>query len=158
RYMGTDYQGVRPLISWADAMLRPEDIEHWLTAMHKYDPKMLCGMNYSPNKDWTGYYQKNHGRKPPTYKELYDEGRGFRVIWHTILQARCDMEATYNTFAKMADSGAEVLWDLHERQQNHLVGDTQAMSNYPSWQAFDQFIGGEAADERYNQSEGYKTA
>lgn len=156
RYMDTDYRGVRPVISWSDAMMKPEDIEAWLTAMRKHDPNMICGLNYSPNKDWTGYYQKNYGRRPPTYRELYDQGRGFRVIWHTILQARCDMESTYNTFAEMADHGAEALWNLHERQRNHPVGDTQAMSNFGPWQALDQFIGGESADERYKKSEGYK--
>lgn len=156
RYMDTDYKGARPLISWSDAMMKPEDIEKWLTAMHKHDSDMICGLNYSPNKDWTGYYQKHHGRRPPTYREFYDNGHGFRVIWHTILQARCDMESTYNTFVEMADNGAEVLWNLHERQRTHPVSDTQNMSNFKPWQALDQYIGGEAADERYKKSEGYK--
>lgn len=157
RYMDTDYQGMRPLISWSDAMMKPEDIEKWLTAMHKHDPDMICGLNYSPNKDWTTYYQKTHKRNPPTYQELYDNGRGFRVVWHTILQARSDMESTYNILADMADNGAEALWKLHERQRNHPVGDTQDMSNFKPWQELDRAIGGETANERYRGSEGYKS-
>src|SRR3989344_9272388 len=59
RYMDVEYKGMRPLILWADAMHEPKDIETWVTEMHKHDPKMELGINYSPNKDWTGYYRKN---------------------------------------------------------------------------------------------------
>ena len=156
RYMDTNYQGLRPLVLWADAMMDPKVIEQWVEAMHKHDPKMVLGINYSPNKDWTGYYQEKYQRKPPTYQELCMNGNGFRVIWHTILQARADMESTWNTFADMAENGAQALWTLHERQRNHPVGDPQKMSNAPEWQKYEQSIGGEEAVERYRKSEGYK--
>lgn len=156
RYMDVDYQGLRPAMLWVDAIHKPEDLERWVTEMHRHDPKMVLGINYSPNKDWTGYYRKNFQKDPPTYDELYANGQGFRVIWHTILQARADMEATWNTFEDMAENGAKALWDLHERQRNHPVGDSQAMSGAKEWQAYEQFIGGEAAQARYKKSEGYK--
>lgn len=47
---------------------------------------------------------------------------GFRVIWHTILQARADQESGWNVMSQMADGGAKVLWDLHERQRGHPYG------------------------------------
>ena len=156
RYMDTDYQGIRPLVLWADAMHDPKIIEAWVTDMHKHDPKLILGINYSPNKDWTGYYRTKFGKNPPTYEDLYANGDGFRLIWHTILQARADMEATWNTFADMAASGAEALWRLHERQRQHPVGDAQGMSNAKPWQAYEQLIGGEEAVQRYINSEGYK--
>ena len=155
RYMDTDYQGLRPAVLWADAMMHPKDIEKWTTELHKHDPKMILGLNYSPNKDWTGYYRKHFNQYPPTYETLYNNGDGFRVIWHTILQARADMEAAWNTFQDMAKNGAESLWKLHERQRHHPVGDTQAMSNAKPWQAYEQLIGGEEAIKRYQNSEGY---
>lgn len=155
RYMNVDYQGLRPTVLWADAMYDPKIIERWVTELHKHDPNMILGINYSPNKDWTGYYRKKFNQYPPTYEAIYDNGHGFRVIWHTILQARADMEATWNTFKDMAENGAEALWKLHERQRNHPVGDTQAMSNVVPWQALEQFLGGEDAVERYQKSEGY---
>ena len=92
---------------------------------------------------------------PPTYEALYNNGQGFRVIWHTILQARADMEATWNTFKDMAENGPEALWKLHERQRNHPVGDTQGLSNAPFYQAYEKLLGGEEAVKRYENSEGY---
>jgi 2-methylisocitrate lyase-like PEP mutase family enzyme len=156
RFMDVEYQGLRPTVLWADAMMDPKVIDRWIEEMHKHDPNMILGINYSPNKDWTGYYSAKYNRKPPTYNELYRGGNGFRLIWHTILQARADMEATWNTFAEMAVYGAEALWNLHERQRNHPVGDSQGMSNAKLWQAYEQHIGGEEARERYEKSEGYK--
>lgn len=156
RYMDTDYQGLRPTVLWADAIIDPKQIDKWIEAMHQHDPQMILGLNYSPNKDWAGYYQKHYGARPPTYAELYQNGDGFRVIWHTILQARADMEATWNTFAAMAERGEEALWELHERQRNHPVGDSQKMSNVKPWQEYEQMIGGEEAEERYKKSQGYK--
>lgn len=155
RYMDVNYQGLRPTVLWADAMIDPKIIERWATEFHKYDPNIVLGLNYSPNKDWTGYYRKNFNQYPPTYQDLYDNGNGFRLIWHTILQARADMEATWNTFKCMAKNGAESLWKLHERQRPHPVGDTQAMSNAKPWQALEQLLGGEEAVKRYESSEGY---
>lgn len=155
RYMDVNYQGLRPTVLWADAMIDPKIIERWVTEFHKYDPNIILGLNYSPNKDWTGYYRKNFNQYPPTYKELYANGGGFRLIWHTILQSRADMEAAWNTFQDMAENGAESLWKLHERQRHHPVGDTQAMSNAKSWQALEQYLGGEEAVKRYEISEGY---
>ncbi len=156
RYMDTDYQGLRPLVLWADAMIDPKVIERWVTELRKFDPNMILGINYSPNKDWPGYYREKYNRDPPTYQELYLNGAGFRLIFHTILQARADMESTWNTFADMAICGAQALWTLHERQRQHPVGDAQGMSNAQVWQAYEQFIGGEEAQERYKKSEGYK--
>ncbi len=115
RYMDVDVQGLRPTILWADAMHKPGDIERWVTEMHKHDPKMILGINYSPNKDWTGYYREQFNQYPPSYEKLYTNGEGFRLIFHTILQARADMESTWNTFTEMADRGPEALWTLHER-------------------------------------------
>lgn len=155
-YMDTDYQGLRPLVLWADAMIAPDDLKRWVEAMRKHDPKMILGINYSPNKDWVGYYKQKHNRLPPTFKELYDGGDGFQVIWHTILQARIAMEAVWNGFEEMAEAGQEVLWNLHERQRHHPVGDAQGMSNAPPYQAFEQSVGGEAAEKRYKESQGYK--
>ncbi len=157
RYMDTDYQGLRPTVLWADAMIDPRVIDRWIEAMRKHDPKMLLGINYSPNKDWTGYYKEKHNRVPPTHDELYRNGEGFSFIWHTILQARADMEATWNTFHDMADNGAGALWRLHERQRdNPPVCDAQGMSNAKVWQVYEQLIGGEEAKDRYDKSEGYK--
>lgn len=156
RYMDVEYKGMRPLILWADAMHDPKVIETWVTEMHKHDPKMVLGINYSPNKDWTGYYRKNFGRNPPTYQELYDGGSGFRLIFHTILQARANFESTYDVFNHMATAGAEALWTLHERQRQHPVGDSQGMSNVIPWQTYEKLTGGEEAIKRYEQSEGYK--
>jgi 2-methylisocitrate lyase-like PEP mutase family enzyme len=156
RYMDTDYQGSRPLVLWADAMMDPKVIERYVTELRKFDPNMILGINYSPNKDWTGYYREKFGKLPPTYAELYDEGRGFRLIFHTILQARADLESTWNTFTDMAYNGAQALWTLHERQRQHPVHDAQGMSNARVWQAYEQFVGGKEARERYEKSEGYK--
>lgn len=155
RYMDTNYQGRRPDVLWADAMIGPEVIEPWIEAMRKHDPNMLLAINYSPNKDWTTFYKKI-GQKPPSYEKLYKDGQGFRVIFHTILQARADMESTWNTFEDMAENGHESLLKLHERQRNHAVGDSQGMSNVRPWQKFEQHIGGEEAEERYKKSQGYK--
>ena len=155
RYMDVDYQGFRPTVLWADAMYDPKIIDQWVTELHKHDPNMILGINYSPNKDWTGYYRKNFNQYPPTYEVLYNHGHGFRLIWHTILQARADTEATWNTFKDMAENGAESLWTLHERQRKHPVGDTQAMSNAIPWQDYEQLIGGDEAVKRYQSSEGY---
>ncbi len=154
RYMDCDYQGFRPLVSWADALIDKRDIETWATELLKHDPKMVLGINYSPNKDWTGYYQKQYGTEPPTYDEL--RAMGFKVIWHTILEARAAMEASWNIMEQMADSGAKALWDLHERQRDHPVSDTQGMSGARRWQAYEKFIGGQAAQDRYDKSQGYK--
>lgn len=156
RYMDVDYQGLRPSVLWADAMMDPVIIEKWVDAMHKHDPKMILGINYSPNKDWTGFYRKNCNKVPPTYQELFKNGDGFRVIWHTILQARADMEASWNSFSDMAQNGAKSLWTLHERQRNHPVGDAQKMTNVIPWQKYEQEISGDDAVERYRKSEGYK--
>lgn len=153
RYMDTEYKGLRPLVSWADAMMKPADLEKWLTALHKHDPDMVCGLNYSPNKPWTGYYRDTLKREPPTYDELV--AMGFKVIWHTIIQARADQESTWRLFSEMADHGAKAHWDLHDRQQGFPYGDPQAMSNFQPWQAFDLFIGGDAASARYEKSQGY---
>lgn len=158
RYMSVDVQGWRPTILWADAMYDPRDIDRWIEKFRKFDPNIILGINYSPNRDWTPLtYQKKFNQGPPTYQDLYRNGQGFNVIWHTILQARTDMEATWNTFSNMADHGAVALWDLHSRQRNHPVGDAQAMSGIREWQIFDQHIGAEEASERYEKSEGYKS-
>ena len=90
------------------------------------------------------------------YAELFKEGYGFRVIWHTILQARTDMEATWNTFSDLAENGPAAHWRLHDRQRSHPVGDCQKMSNTLPWQQYEQEIGGEEARKRYNKSQGYK--
>ncbi len=153
RYMDVDYQGVRPTVLWADAMMDLRLIEKWADAMHRHDPTMILGINYSPNKDWTGHYRKTYNRDPPTYAELRD--LGFRVIWHTILQARADMEASWKVIEDMAVDGAEALWKLHERQRNHPVGNTQRMSGADNWQEFEQRIGGADAVQRFEISEGY---
>jgi 2-methylisocitrate lyase-like PEP mutase family enzyme len=154
-YLDVNYQGLRPALSWADAMMKPEHIKKWCTEMDKYDPTIARGLNYSPNKDWTAYYRNEHGRRPPTYEELYNSGDGFQVQWHTILQARADMEATWNSFRNMARNGARELWELHERQRSHPTGDPQAMSNFPAWQKYELDIGGDEAAERYAKSKGY---
>ncbi len=153
RYMDTDYRGRRPLVSWADALIDPNDIEKWATELLKHDPYMILGINYSPNKDWTGYYGKL-GRTPPTYDDL--KALGFKVIWHTILQARADMESGWNVIGDMADRGAQALWDLHERQRGKPYGKPQAMSGADPWQALDKFSGGDAVQKRYDTSQGYK--
>jgi len=155
RYMDVEYQGLRPAVLWADAMMDPDVIGKWVAAMRKHDPDMILGINYSPNKDWTGYYRKKFNEDPPTYEDLYDNGNGFRLIWHTILQARVNGEATYNAFAQMASEGPKVLWDLHERQRNHPVGHPQEMSNVKPWQKFEKAIGGDEAAKRYEKSQGY---
>lgn len=155
RYMDTDYQGRRPDVLWADAMIGPEVIDPWIQAMRKHDPNMILALNYSPNKDWMKHYRKIGHDRPPTYDELYQNGDGFRVLFHTILSARAAMESCYDTFQKMALLGPEALWDLHERQRTHPVGDSQGMSNAKPWQAMDQFIGGDAVQERYHDSQGY---
>ncbi len=157
RYMDVEYQGRRPDVLWADAMIDPKIIDKWITAMRKHDPKMILGINYSPNKDWAGYYREKYKRLPPTYADLYRGGDGFRLIWHTILQARADAESTWNVFADMKKNGAAALWKLHERQRTHPVGDSQGMSNVKDWQAYEQFIGGDEAVERYRKSQGYKS-
>lgn len=157
RYMSVDVGGWRPTILWADAMYDPSDIDRWIETFRKFDSNIILGINYSPNRDWTPEtYQKKFGVSPPTYESLYRNGQGFSVIWHTILQARADMESTWNTFAAMADRGAEALWKLHERQRKHPVGDPQAMSGVGEWQAYEQHIGGAAAVKRYSASQGYK--
>jgi len=157
RYMDTNYQGFRPLVLWADGMMAKKHLEKWITELRKYDSSIKLGINYSPNKDWTGHYKEVHDTPPPTYDELYDNGNGFCLIWHTILQARADMEATWNSFDNMAANGAAELWSLHERQRTHPVGDPQAMSNIAFWQTYEQEMGGEAAVKRYDDSEGYKS-
>ncbi len=157
RYMSVDVGGWRPTILWADAMYSPSDIDRWINEFRKWDPDIILGINYSPNRDWTpDVYKQKFGVYPPTYSDLYRNGEGFSVIWHTILQARADMESTWNVFAGMAANGSEALWDLHERQRNHPVGDPQAMSGVREWQAWEQAMGGDDAKERYDKSEGYK--
>ena len=156
RYMDVEYRGLRPLILWADAMVDLKLIERWITEMRKHDSNMILGINYSPNRDWAGYYRKHYKRAPPSYQELFKNGEGFRLIWHTILQARADMEATWNVFSDMAENGAQALWKLHRRQRKHPVGDSQGMSNAILWQEFEKNIGGEEASKRYEGSQGYK--
>ena len=157
RYMSVDVQGWRPTILWADAMYDPRHIDQWIKEFRKFDPNIILGINYSPNRDWTPEtYNNKFGQNPPTYEDLYRKGEGFSVIWHTILQAKADMEACWNTFQNMASLGSKALWQLHERQRHHPVGDAQAMSGVKEWQAFEQHRGGEKATERYEQSKGYK--
>ncbi len=156
RYMSVESGGLRPSVLWADAMIGREQIERWVTEMRKFDPEIILGINYSPNKDWVKYYKEKYNDRPPTYEELYDNGNGFSVIWHTILAARADAEATWNTFADMKKNGAEALWKLHERQRSHPMGDSQAMSGAKEWQKYEVELGGEEAEKRYDGSEGYK--
>jgi len=157
RYMSVDVGGWRPTILWADAMYDPRHIDKWIEEFRKFDTNIILGINYSPNRDWTPTtYKKKFGQAPPTYKDLHRDGRGFNIIWHTIIQARSDMESAWNTFDHMANSGAEALWQLHERQRHHPIGDAQAMSGVQEWQAFDKHIGRDKAAERYQRSEGYK--
>lgn len=157
RYMEVEERGLRPTILWADAMYNPDQIDKWVEEFKRFDPEIILGFNYSPNRDWTPEtYRKKFGQDPPTYKSLYREGNGFRIIWHTILQARADMESTWNTFCSMANCGAEALWTLHKRQRYHPVGDAQAMSGVKEWQAYEQYIGGDETTNRYTKSEGYK--
>lgn len=157
RYMSVDVQGWRPTILWADAMYDPRHIDRWVEEFRKWDPNIILGINYSPNRDWTREtYQEKFKQNPPTYADLYRNGDGFSVIWHTILQARAAMEAAWNTFDDMAANGAEALEKLHRRQHNHPVGNAQAMSGAEEWQAYDKHRGGSKADERYRQSEGYE--
>ena len=157
RYMSVDVQGWRPTILWADAMYDPRQIDRWVEEFRKFDPNIILGINYSPNRDWTpATYNKKFGQAPPTYESLHRNGQGFNVIWHTILQARSDMESTWNIFDDMATYGQGALWHLHERQRNHPVEDAQAMSGVKEWQAYDLHIGGESAVDRYEKSEGYR--
>ncbi len=158
RYMDVEYHGLRPLVLWADAMQDPAVIERWVSEMRRHDPKMILGINYSPNKDWTVAYRAKFKKEPPTYDDLYDKGNGFRLIWHTTLQSRIAMEAVWNGFDEMARVGAAALWNLHDRQRNHPVGDAQAMSGAKIWQELDRAIGGETADKRYKESAGYGSA
>lgn len=155
RYMSIEYQGLRPLVLWADAMMNPEIIDQWIEEMHEFNPDIILGLNYSPNKDWTGFYREQFNREPPTYEELYREGKGFRLIWHTILQARADMEATYLAFDQMANEGPKALWDLHERQRRLPIGSPQKVSGADDWAEFEKFVIGEKAEDRYSQSQGY---
>lgn len=155
RYMDVEVRGLRPTMLWADAMMDPEIIDKWIAAMRAHDPDMILAINYSPNKDWTGYYQKKFDRNPPTYSDLHRDGKGFKVIFHTILTSRAAMRATWDVLEDMAENGAEALWKLHESQRGHPVADAQAMSNFPAWQKVDEHIGGDAARERYEKSEGY---
>lgn len=157
RYMSVDIQGWRPTILWADAMYDPRHIDKWIEEFRKFDPNIILGINYSPNRDWTPLtYRAKFNQDPPTYQDLYRDGQGFNVIWHTILQARADMESTWNTFEDMSKNGAEALFKLHERQRRKPYGDPQAMSGVREWQAYEQHMGGEKAVERYEKSEGYK--
>ncbi len=157
RYMSVDIQGWRPTILWADAMYDPRHIDKWIEEFRKFDPNIVLGINYSPNKDWTPkIYSQKFGQNPPTYQDLYRGGQGFNVIWHTILQARADMESSWDTFEDMANSGAQALWKLHDRQRNRPFGDPQDMSGVKEWQAYEQHRGGDEAVERYQKSEGYK--
>lgn len=157
RYMDIEVGGLRPTILWADAMYSPDNIDYWIETFRKFDPNIILGINYSPNRDWTPEtYREKFGQDPPTYKSLYQNGKGFSVIWHTILQARTDMESTWNIFEAMASHGEAALWRLHERQRNHPVGDAQAMSGVKEWQAYEKHIGGEEVAERYEKSKGYK--
>lgn len=158
RYMSVDVRGRRPTILWADAMYDPCHIDKWIKEFRKFDPNIILGINYSPNRDWTPEtYNKKFGQNPPTYTDLYQNGQGFNVIWHTILQAKADMEADWNTFEDMADSGAHALWRLHLRQRGRPYADAQEMSGVREWQAYDQYQGGDETVERYSKSEGYKT-
>ncbi len=155
-YMSVEVNGLRPTILWADAMYQPDQIDRWIHEFRKFDSDIILGINYSPNRDWTpATYMKKFGQMPPTYNDLYRNGDGFSVIWHTILQARADMEATDNILDDMDKHGAEALWKLHERQRNHPVGNAQAMSGANEWQDFEREVGGEEATERYDKSQGY---
>jgi len=156
KYMSVEYQGVRPLVLWADAMMEPEEIDRWIEEFHQYDPEIILGINYSPNKDWTGFYRRKHNQEPPTYEDLYRDGKGFRLIWHTILQARADMEATWNTFHNMAINGPRALWDLHDRQKTAGLINPQKMSGADDFADFEKFVGGDEAQKRYDNSQGYK--
>lgn len=156
RYMDVDYQGRRPDVLWADAMIGPEVIDPWIEAMRKHDPNMILAINYSPNKDWMTEYQvKRSLERPPTYEELHLNGEGFRVIFHTIITARAAMEAARDTLEDVARSGASALWRLHERQRNHPVGKPQKMSGADEWQTLEGILYGDVAKERYEQSQGY---
>lgn len=157
RYMSVDVRGRRPTILWADAMYDPYYIDKWIEEFRKFDPNIILGINYSPNRDWTPTtYSQKFSQKPPAYQDLYRDGEGFSVIWHTTLQARSDMESGRNTLQDMATNGASALWRLHDRQRGHPYADAQAMSGVREWQAFDQHIGRDKAAERYQKSEGYK--
>lgn len=161
RYMDTEYKGRRPLVSWADALMCIKDLRAWVGGLLAHNPKMVMGINYSPNKPWTKHYstcpdcKEAFGGKPPTYNDLV--AMGFRVIWHTILQARADQESGWNIMDRMADEGAKALWDMHDRHQGKPYGDPQAMSGAREYQALDKFIGGNAAESRYDRSSGYGT-
>lgn len=156
RYLDVEYRGFRPTLSWADAMMKPEHIEKWCTEMERTHPHVIRALNYSPNKDWTGYYrQELRHENPPTYEELCDSGRGFRYQFHTIIQERAMNEVWWNFLVQMAREGAKALWDLHDRQRGTYVGDTQAVSGFPAWQKLELRIGGDEASERYRRSEGY---
>ena len=156
RYLSVEYKGFRPAMSWADAMMKPEDIEKWCRAMEDFDENIVKALNYSPNKDWTGYYRNELGRKnPPTYRELYDGGHGFGFQFHTILQERAMNEAVWNTFEHMAREGAQAFWDLHDRQRDHYVGQTQTVSGFEKWRDLEERIGGDEAKQRYARSRGF---
>jgi len=153
RYMDVEYQGRRPLVSWADALIDKHHIEKWARELLKHDPAMVLGINYSPNKDWTKHYRDKHQSPPPSYGDLL--AMGFRVIWHTTIQARADMGAGLDVFEQQAIHGAKALHDLHERFRGLPAGDPQGLSNARQWQALDKFVGGQATQERYEKSEGY---
>lgn len=155
RYMSVEVNGLRPIAFWVDALIKPEDIEELKTEMRRFDPNIVLCLNNSPNKDWPDYYRKHHGCEPPTYAELYDNGNGFRIIHHTIMDMRAHMEASWKHLENQAENGNKALYELQDRQRGLPYGNAHIMTDTHLYQEYQRYIGGESAEERFKRSKGF---
>ena len=155
RYLSVEVRGLRPIGFWVDALIKPEDIYQLKTEMHRFDPDAVLCLNGSPNKDWPAYYREHHGCEPPTYADLYDNGKGFRIIHHTIMDMKAHMEASSTMFEDQAENGAQALYTLQDRQRGHPYENAHIMTDTDLYQEYQKHIGGETAKKRFDQSKGF---
>jgi len=155
RYMSIEVNGRRPLGFWVDALIKLEDIKKLKTEMRRFDPNIVLVLNNSPNKDWPEHYRETYKREPPDYEELYDNGKGFQIIHHTIWQMREDMESTDKMLESQAENGNKALYDLQDRQRGYSYGNAHIMTETDLYQKYQKYIGGDSAIKRFKQSKGF---
>ncbi len=154
-YLSVEVNGRRPIGFWVDALIKPEEIEQLKTEMRRFDPNVVLCINNSPNKDWPAHYREYYKREPPTYAELYDNGKGFNIIHHTIMDMRAHLEASWITFEDQAENGNKALYDLQDRQRGRPYDNAHIMTDTHLYQEYQKHIGGESAKKRFDQSKGF---
>lgn len=156
RYMDAEVGGVRAIdMLWAEFKTpNPDVIAAWVHAMHQHDSSLPLAINYSPNKEWSAWYEENRpGELPPSYTDLHELGYSF--IFHTIPCARMVMEAVYTGARDFGQHGAQALHDMQSRQRGTWAGKSQAAVGMDQWQKYGLLVGGDKAAERLARSGGF---